>query len=170
MTANRKDGPNSEEPQDKSSEEMKITPQEAENTELVLGIQVPTENSFSIAVPVEDNGQSDAQELDDSAVVPFPVLNRRQAQSEDRSSSKKEEEPLSQIGDLRQFAKEVIAEFKKISWPAGKEVMQATWSVLALVTILTLLVLGFDYVLAHFAFGPLEHWARLHGGGTGRGI
>jgi preprotein translocase SecE subunit len=151
---------------------MRITPQEAENTELVAGIQVPTEDSPSIAVPVEGDGEYDSsQEFADSAPVPFPVLNRRQSTGQDqKSSSKKEEEPLSRIGDLRQFTKEVIAEFKKISWPQGKEVVQATWSVLALVAVLTLLVLGFDWVLAHFAFGPLEHWARLHGGGTGRSM
>ena len=71
-------------------------------------------------------------------------------------------------GSLIQFLKEVLFEFRKISWPGGKEVMQATWSVLALVAIITLLVLGFDWVLAHAFFGPLEHWARLHGmGGAG---
>jgi preprotein translocase SecE subunit len=174
MQANRKDGPDSEDRQENSPEDIKITPQESENTELVAGIQVPTEDSASIALPVDGNGEVDSSldsEKDlESSAVPFPVLNRRQATSQDRSSSKKEEEPLSQIGDLRQFIKEVVAEFKKITWPAGKEVAQATWSVLALVAVLTLLVLGFDWILAHVAFGPLEHWARLHGGGTGRSM
>ncbi len=70
-------------------------------------------------------------------------------------------------GNLIQFIKEVIIEFRKISWPGGKEVIQATWSVLALVAIITLLVLGFDWLLANAFFGPLEHFARLHGGGVG---
>ncbi len=70
-------------------------------------------------------------------------------------------------GNLIQFLKEVVIEFKKISWPGGKEVIQATWSVIALVAIITLLVLGFDWLLAHAFFTPLEHFARMHGGGVG---
>jgi preprotein translocase SecE subunit len=69
--------------------------------------------------------------------------------------------------NLPQFLREVVIEFKKITWPDGKEVMQATWSVLALVAIITLLVLGFDWLLAHAFFQPLEHWARIHGSGLG---
>ncbi|HEY9760026.1 MAG TPA: preprotein translocase subunit SecE [Oculatellaceae cyanobacterium] len=69
--------------------------------------------------------------------------------------------------NLPQFLREVVLEFKKITWPDGKEVAQATWSVLALVAIITLLVLGFDWLLAHAFFQPLEHFARLHGGGVG---
>jgi preprotein translocase SecE subunit len=70
-------------------------------------------------------------------------------------------------GSLIQFLKEVIIEFKKITWPGSKEVIQATWSVLALVAIITSLVLAFDWVFANGFFGPLEHFARLHGGGVG---
>ncbi len=73
-------------------------------------------------------------------------------------------------GNLIQFLREVLFEFKKITWPGGKEVVQATWSVLALVAIITLLVLGFDWVLAHAFFGPLEHWSRIHGGLGGPGL
>lgn len=72
-------------------------------------------------------------------------------------------------GSLIQFLKEVVIEFKKISWPGSKEVIQATWSVIALVAIITLLVLGFDWLLGHAFFGPLEHFARMHGGGVGSG-
>ena len=74
-----------------------------------------------------------------------------------------------QLSQAIQFGREVFIEFKKISWPHGKEVVQATWSVLALVAIITLLVLAFDWLLATAFFGPLEHWARLHGGGVGLG-
>ena len=70
-------------------------------------------------------------------------------------------------GNLIQFLKEVVIEFKKISWPGGKEVIQATWSVIALVAIITFLVLAFDWLLAHAFFTPLEHFARMHGGGVG---
>lgn len=71
------------------------------------------------------------------------------------------------LKDIRQFLKDVAVEFTKITWPGRPQVMQETWSVLFLVALITLLVLGFDWFLAHAIFGPLEHWARLHGGGVG---
>lgn len=71
------------------------------------------------------------------------------------------------LKDIRQFLKDVVVEFTKITWPARTQVLQETWSVLFLVALITLLVLGFDWFLAHAIFGPLEHWARLHGGGVG---
>ncbi len=73
------------------------------------------------------------------------------------------------LKDVRQFLKEVVIEFGKITWPGRPQVIQETWSVLFLVTAITLLVLGFDWFLGHAVFGPLEHWARLHGGGVGSG-
>lgn len=72
------------------------------------------------------------------------------------------------IKDVRQFLREVAIEFRKITWPGRAQVFQETYSVLFLVTVITLMVLAFDWVLGHAVFGPLEHWARLHGGGVGR--
>lgn len=69
--------------------------------------------------------------------------------------------------EVRQFLKEVWIEFNKISWPDRQQVIRETWSVLFLVTVITVMVLGFDWVLGHVIFGPLEHWARMHGGGLG---
>lgn len=85
------------------------------------------------------------------------------------SKEKKQEEGTGVVGFIelaRQFLKEVAIEFKKISWPARQQVVQETYSVLFLVTVITLMVLGFDWVLGHGVFGPIEHWARLHGGGV----
>jgi preprotein translocase SecE subunit len=73
------------------------------------------------------------------------------------------------IGNIFQFLKEVNIERRKISWPAREQVIRETYSVLFLVAVITGLVLGFDWLVGHFIFGPLEHWARLHGGGIGRG-
>lgn len=73
------------------------------------------------------------------------------------------------LKNFRQFVKEVFVEFGKISWPGRQQVIKETWSVLFLVTVITLMVLGFDWFLGHAIFGPLEHWARLHGGGIGNG-
>ncbi|MCC6979703.1 MAG: preprotein translocase subunit SecE [Candidatus Melainabacteria bacterium] len=93
----------------------------------------------------------------------------------DPKKSKKEKKALDDteielgesLKDIRQFLKDVVVEFTKITWPPRGQVLQETWSVLFLVALITLLVLGFDWFLAHAIFGPLEHWARLHGGGVG---
>jgi preprotein translocase SecE subunit len=71
------------------------------------------------------------------------------------------------LKDIRQFLKDVVVEFTKITWPGKQQVIQETLSVLFLVALITIAVLGFDWFLAHAIFGPLEHWARLHGGGVG---
>jgi preprotein translocase SecE subunit len=76
---------------------------------------------------------------------------------------------LAAIGSARQFLKEVAIEFNKITWPGRAQVIQETYSVLFLVTVITLMVLSFDWFLGKAIFGPLEYWARLHGGGVGRG-
>jgi preprotein translocase SecE subunit len=67
-----------------------------------------------------------------------------------------------------QFLKEVGIERRKISWPQREQVVRETMSVLFLVAAITLLVLSYDWVLG-WAFGGLEHFARLHGGGVGKG-
>jgi preprotein translocase SecE subunit len=68
------------------------------------------------------------------------------------------------ITDFIKFLKEVRNEIKKISWPERGQVFKETWSVVVLVTLITFLVLGYDYVLGHFVFGPIEHWAKIHNG------
>jgi preprotein translocase SecE subunit len=67
-----------------------------------------------------------------------------------------------------QFLKEVGVERRKISWPEREQVTRETMSVLCLVAAITLLVLSYDWLLG-WVFGALEHFARLHGGGIGRG-
>jgi preprotein translocase SecE subunit len=71
------------------------------------------------------------------------------------------------IGEARQFLKEVYIEFNKITWPERSRVIRETYSVLVLVALITVMVLAFDWFLGNAIFGPLEHWARLHGGGIG---
>lgn len=68
------------------------------------------------------------------------------------------------VSDFARFLKEVRTEIKKISWPERGQVVKETWSVVVLVTLITFLVLGYDYVLGHFVFGPIEHWAKIHNG------
>lgn len=68
------------------------------------------------------------------------------------------------VVDFVKFLKEVRIEVKKISWPERGQVIKETWSVVVLVTIITFLVLGYDYALGHFVFGPIEHWAKIHNG------
>lgn len=82
---------------------------------------------------------------------------------------KEDQDPFAFLRRFQQFLKEVAVEFRKISWPDKTQVARETGSVLFLVTVITLMVLGFDWILGHVFFNPLEHWARLHGGGVGRG-
>jgi preprotein translocase subunit SecE len=72
------------------------------------------------------------------------------------------------ISEFFIFLREVDAERRKVSWPERSQVIRQTYSVLVLVTLITLLVLGFDWIVGHYVFTPLEHWARIVGGGIGR--
>jgi preprotein translocase subunit SecE len=54
----------------------------------------------------------------------------------------------------REFFGEVQVEFKKIAWPTRRQVLVETGVVLLVVTILTLLVLFFDWIFAFVA----NHW------------
>ncbi len=79
------------------------------------------------------------------------------------------EKEASGIKAVAQFMKEVAIEHRKITWPDRRQIVRETWSVIFLVSAITVMVLGIDWVLGHVIFGPLEHWARLHGAGVGRG-
>lgn len=89
---------------------------------------------------------------------------------DDKKKKKKDDDaPVGEsIKDIRQFLKEVLIEFQKITWPERAQVIRETYSVIFLVTVITLMVLGFDWVLGHAVFGPLEHWSRMVGGGVPR--
>lgn len=111
-----------------------------------------------------------------NASVSKPAAKEQRAKSEDDKESKKEQSKdndsvslLQSIVNLQQFLKGVLIEFSKISWPSRAQVIQETTTVLCLVTIITVMVLAFDWFLGHAVFGPIEHWARLHGGGLGSG-
>jgi len=60
------------------------------------------------------------------------------------------------------FLKEVQHEGRKITWPDRRQVVQETWTVLVLVTFITFLVLGYDFVLGRFIFGPIEHISKMN--------
>ena len=62
-------------------------------------------------------------------------------------SEKHEEKKHSLIVGVGQFLKEVAIEHRKITWPDNKQVVRETWSVLFLVTAITMIVLGIDWVL-----------------------
>ena len=83
--------------------------------------------------------------------------------------SKKGERVESPVTSALRFLKEVRQEFYKVSWPDLPQVIRESFSVLILVAAITLMVLGFDWLLAHAVFSPLEHFARLHGGGVAGG-
>ena len=70
--------------------------------------------------------------------------------------------------ELQQFLAETYQEFKKISWPSRQQVIQETWTVLVLVSVITGAVLGFDYAIAKVVFEPLDKFAKHMGGGVGK--
>ena len=92
--------------------------------------------------------------------------NAKQSQTTVKAKTKNDKNNLANNSFIT-FLKEVKVEFRKISWPTRPQVIQETWSVLVLVTLVTLFVLGCDWVLAHAFFSPLDAWARIHGGGIG---
>ena len=69
--------------------------------------------------------------------------------------------------DLKLFLGQVYFEFKKITWPERSQILRETYSVLFLVTIITLMVLGFDWAIARAVFEPMEKFAKSIGGGVG---
>lgn len=85
------------------------------------------------------------------------------------AKKKKEEQEegglLETLRQYKQFLHEVYIEFGKISWPSRRQVFQETYSVLFLVTLITVMVLGFDWVIGKYVFGPLGEWTRHLGGG-----
>lgn len=52
------------------------------------------------------------------------------------------------LGQARQFAEEVRAEVRKVTWPTQKEAVAGTIGVLAIVAVLTLVLGLVDFVLA----------------------
>ncbi len=84
----------------------------------------------------------------------------------DESRPKKAKEEKESLADSVKggviFLKEVVKEAKKITWPPRRQVIQETWSVLVLVTFITVLVLAYDYALANWVFGPLEHFSKMN--------
>jgi preprotein translocase SecE subunit len=93
------------------------------------------------------------------------------AEVKERKERKKDEKGGigKSIAEARQFLREVYIEFNKITWPERSRVIRETYSVLVLVALITVMVLAFDWFLGNAIFGPIEHWARLHGGGIGKG-
>ena len=54
--------------------------------------------------------------------------------------------PLDKIYELRDYAKEVVAELKKVQWPTRKQVRAETITVLATVALMTAYVYGLDHI------------------------
>lgn len=88
-----------------------------------------------------------------------------------KPNKKKVEEPGlgEQFAEFAQFLKDTAIEFRRISWPNRQQVIKETWSVIVLVTLLTVAVLGFDFAIARTIFEPLDKFAKKSGGGVGGG-
>ena len=89
------------------------------------------------------------------------------AKTAEKQKAKKDVEnkaEKSTFARLMVFLQEVKREADKITWPDRQQVIQETFTVLILVTLITVLVLGYDHALAHFIFQPLEKFAKMHFG------
>ncbi|HND67353.1 MAG TPA: preprotein translocase subunit SecE [Candidatus Obscuribacter sp.] len=96
------------------------------------------------------------------------VESKSEEQDKQPKKNPTEKEPSGFAG-AAQFLREVAIEHRKITWPDRRQIVRETWSVIFLDSAITVMVLGIDWVLGHVIFGPLEHWARIHGAGVGRG-
>lgn len=105
-----------------------------------------------------------ATEAPEAAPTPQPENNK--------SAKKKVAEPgfAEQFADFVQFLRDTWIEFRRISWPNRQQVVKETWSVLVLVTLLTVSVLGFDFAIARTVFEPLDKFAKHQGGGVGGSV
>ncbi|NJP35826.1 preprotein translocase subunit SecE [Micromonospora thermarum] len=73
---------------------------------------------------------------------------RARAESADRPKTRTETEKVGLFGRIARFIREVVAELRKVIWPTRKELLTYTAVVVAFVTVVTALVVGFDYVFA----------------------
>lgn len=74
---------------------------------------------------------------------------RARAESADsRPKTRSESDRVGLFGRIARFIREVVAELRKVIWPTRKELLTYTAVVVAFVTVVTALVVGFDYVFA----------------------
>ncbi len=104
-----------------------------------------------------------------STAVKSDKAAKQQPKPQPKAKKKDDGEIGENIKDVRQFLREVHIEYNKITWPDRAQVVRETYSVLMLVALITVMVLAFDWFLGGAIFGPLEHFARMHGGGIGHG-
>lgn len=100
-----------------------------------------------------------------------PTKHQREANSMDpkngdgaASAPKKKTEEKRSPGGIAgslKFLNDVKIEAKKITWPPRSQVINETWSVIVMVAFITFMVLGFDYALGQWIFGPIEHAAKM---------
>ena len=58
---------------------------------------------------------------------------------------------IGRLGRIRRFYREVVAELRKVIWPSRSELLSYTAIVLVFVTVIILIVAGFDYVFVKAA-------------------
>ncbi|MGN9810813.1 preprotein translocase subunit SecE [Micromonospora sp. BQ11] len=92
---------------------------------------------------------------DDAADADEPVSrggtatrSRARAESADRPKTRAETGRVGVFARIARFIREVVAELRKVIWPTRKELLTYTAVVVAFVTVVTALVVGFDYVFA----------------------
>lgn len=72
----------------------------------------------------------------------------------DKAPAKKKENPFKKMGPaIKKFFKDFKGEWKKVTWPSGKTVLNNSIVVLVIVTIVALVLLGIDTGLSEIIDG-----------------
>ena len=110
-----------------------------------------------------DNGKpmQHAKNQRDEAKSMDPVNGEQAAPPPAEKKKPDEKRGAGGIKGFIQFLNDVKTEAKKITWPPRSQVIQETWSVIVMVAFITFMVLGFDYALGNWIFGPIEHAAKM---------
>lgn len=112
----------------------------------------PPENAEESAKPKKESKKAEKDSKSD--------MNDSKTKTTPKPKAKKEEK--TGLASYIEFLKLTRIEYKKINWPDRRQIVQETWTVLVLVTFITFLVLGYDWVLGNLVFGPLEHWIKIN--------
>jgi preprotein translocase subunit SecE len=96
---------------------------------------------------VDDDADDDAEPVSRSGGT--ATRTRPKAGAEDKPvKAKKETARGGVFGRIGRFAREVVAELRKVIWPTRKELLTYTSVVIVFMTIMVALVVGLDYVFA----------------------
>ncbi|WDZ85377.1 preprotein translocase subunit SecE [Micromonospora cathayae] len=98
---------------------------------------------------VEGGADDDATDADEPVSRGGTATRERtKAESADSKPRTRSDDKVGLFGRFARFFREVVAELRKVIWPTRKELLTYTAVVVAFVTVVTAIVVGFDFVFA----------------------